>query len=330
MKSSEFVEKLLLATTVKSMYISDCFGAPMTRQNKNYYKNHTDYNKKHASQIEACSEDTFGFDCVNLLKGILWGWNADLTKQYGGAVYQSNDVPDCTTGTFANSCSDLTDDWSVELDPGEIVWMSGHIGAYIGNGLCVECTPKWQNKVQITALGNKGTVPGYNTRTWTKHGHTKWLEYDSLPPYKVGDVVNFRGGKCFLTANGSIGSEKKNGDVTITKIADLENYKHPYYISATKNSHSNAKGWVDKELIEPNPYTPPTKQCTVTISQVQRGNQCNDVRILQKILNLEADGKFGPATETAVKNFQKNQSLYVDGIAGPKTWAKLIEYFGDN
>ena len=32
---------------------------------------------------------------------------------------------------------------------GEMVWMDGHVGIYIGDGLAVECTPSWANKVQI-------------------------------------------------------------------------------------------------------------------------------------------------------------------------------------
>jgi peptidoglycan hydrolase-like protein with peptidoglycan-binding domain len=35
------------------------------------------------------------------------------------------------------------------------------------------------------------------------------------------------------------------------------------------------------------------------------------------------DGVFGPKTELAVKNFQKDNRLFVDGIVGPRTWLKL-------
>jgi hypothetical protein len=66
-------------------------------------------------------------------------------------------------------CTNVTTDFN-HLEPGEYLWMSGHCGVYIGDGLAVECTPKWDNKVQITAVGNIGKIPGYNTRTWTKHG----------------------------------------------------------------------------------------------------------------------------------------------------------------
>lgn len=60
---------------------------------------------------------------------------------------------------------------------GEAVWLDGHIGVYIGNGLAVECTPKWANKVQITAVGNIGRKSGYNNRTWVKHGKLPWIDY---------------------------------------------------------------------------------------------------------------------------------------------------------
>lgn len=109
-------------------------------------------------------KEYFGFDCVCLVKGILWGWNGDASKKYGGAVYQSNGVPDITEGQMINACNGVSSDFS-KLVPGEFLWMQGHCGVYIGDGLAVECTPKWDNCVQITAVGNLGSKSGYNSRT---------------------------------------------------------------------------------------------------------------------------------------------------------------------
>ena len=36
------------------------------------------------------------------------------------------------------------------------------------------------------------------------------------------------------------------------------------------------------------------------------------------------DGDFGPKTEAAVRAFQKEKNLAVDGIVGPLTWAALV------
>ena len=53
------------------------------------------------------------------------------------------------------------------------------------------------------------------------------------------------------------------------------------------------------------------------------GSRGNEVKVLQEKLNLKADGIFGPLTEEAVKDFQRSNSLEVDGIAGADTLSKL-------
>lgn len=53
------------------------------------------------------------------------------------------------------------------------------------------------------------------------------------------------------------------------------------------------------------------------------GSEGEDVKRLQTALGIKADGKFGPGTETALKNWQKNNGLDADGIAGQKTLQKI-------
>lgn len=38
------------------------------------------------------------------------------------------------------------------------------------------------------------------------------------------------------------------------------------------------------------------------------------------------DGKIGPRTRQAIKDFQKSKGLVPDGVVGPKTWALLSKY----
>ena len=40
--------------------------------------------------------------------------------------------------------------------------------------------------------------------------------------------------------------------------------------------------------------------------------------------NVDVDADFGPVTEAALKAFQENEHIEVDGIAGPETYAKLF------
>ena len=62
---------------------------------------------------------------------------------------------------------------------------------------------------------------------------------------------------------------------------------------------------------------------------LRRGSTGEDVKYLQNRLNgigfgsLVVDGIFGAATEEAVKKFQGDYGLTVDGVVGPQTWAKL-------
>ena len=177
MKAADFVAELKdIATNYKTLYVMGCFGAPMTAANKKRYIDHHPYNKQPArvKLINAASADTFGFDCVCLIKGVLWGWSGDKSKVYGGAKYAINGVPDVDANTMINLCSEVSTDFS-KIEVGEAVWTNGHIGVYIGNGLAIECTPAWKNRVQITACNC--SKPGYNTRKWKKHGKLPYIDY---------------------------------------------------------------------------------------------------------------------------------------------------------
>lgn len=65
------------------------------------------------------------------------------------------------------------------------------------------------------------------------------------------------------------------------------------------------------------------------MTTLKLGSQGAEVKTLQAALNkagrygLLVDGVFGKKTEAAVTNFQRANSLSVDGIVGAKTWSKL-------
>lgn len=62
---------------------------------------------------------------------------------------------------------------------------------------------------------------------------------------------------------------------------------------------------------------------------LRKGDKGDNVKTLQKKLKTlgflqgTVDGDFGPKTEEAVKKFQKNNKLVIDGIVGAKTIAAL-------
>lgn len=298
MSSEEFVRKAKdIANNYKTLYVLGCFGAPMTSSNKKRYINNCSYNKKRASIINSASSDTFGFDCVCLIKGILWGWNGNKNAVYGGAKYCSNGVPDVGADQMMNYCSGVSTNFN-NIIPGEAVHMFGHIGIYIGNGLAVECTPKWKNKVQITAVGNIGSKSGYNTRTWTNHGKLRWIDYNE--DYKPDDKPSDNSQK----------ERTKSWQIVMNKVYGCGLAVDGSYGPASRAA-ANKHQLYKKKLVGlriRNDY----------------------VRWLQNRLNelgyhLAVDGSFWTDTSNAVKSFQRSRGIKVDGYVGQNTVAQLLK-----
>lgn len=64
---------------------------------------------------------------------------------------------------------------------------------------------------------------------------------------------------------------------------------------------------------------------------IRQGSTRGRIRLLQKVLahtgdyRGKVDAKFGPATDKAVRRFQRRAGLVADGIVGPKTWFRLCQ-----
>lgn len=267
--AAQLAERCLdVAQNYKTLYVMGCFGAPMTAANKKRYTQNHSYNKQTArtKMINTASADTFGFDCVNLIKGLLWNWCGDKAKTYGGASHAVNGVPDIGADTMITKCKNVSTTGWANMEVGEALWVKGHIGVYIGNGLAVECTPAWKNRVQVTSVGNIGAKAGYNTRTWSKHGKLPYVTYTgesiSTPStgsgtttkpgtgatttagdLKVGDIVEFTGDTHYTNSNAATGVKCKPGTAKITSIA--KGAKHPYHLIKEAGGGSTVYGWGD-------------------------------------------------------------------------------------
>lgn len=217
------------------------------------------YTEKRLAQYEkaiASGKYIWGFDCVNVIKSVLWGWNGDKSKSYGGAVYGSNGVSDVNADGCISICknvksyygsNDNVNPWD-DIQIGEAVWTNGHIGIYVGEGLAIECTPKWDNKVQITGVGNKPFNKTYDgkKRTWKKHGKLPWITYlsecpwtstggSSVPSEFKGKTYNANISTYYPTAT-STDTTSKSGAKKI--LTDLNMGK-----GLTKDNYKNAIKW---------------------------------------------------------------------------------------
>lgn len=182
MKVSKFIEQLKKALASNTVYGSGAFGASIGNfpsQLDRYYKNTKNKcGKAYADKLKtaAKTKPCFTFDCCGLPKGILFGWDAVADDIYGGAKYESNGVPDFGTGVI-DDCTDVSTDFS-NIVPGELLWISGHVGIYIGDAYAIECTTGWDDKVQKTVVTNiRGVKTGEHGRKWTKHGKLPYVDY---------------------------------------------------------------------------------------------------------------------------------------------------------
>ena len=177
MPVATFLQKLELAYSNPSCYVSGGWGQPLTAANKARLIAKNNFNYTYRNIINAQSAQTFAFDCICLIKAILWGWNADTSDPNGGAVYGSNGVPDIGENTMIQRCQNVSTNFGA-LVPGEMLWLDGHAGIYIGGGLAIECTTAFGSWGVIkSAVGNIGPVSGYPTRYWTKHGKLPYVDY---------------------------------------------------------------------------------------------------------------------------------------------------------
>ncbi|GHV19037.1 hypothetical protein FACS18949_12280 [Clostridia bacterium] len=187
MKAADFVAKAKSVVPLPTYYVQGCFGVPMTPIAPNEAKlNQTEYNKKHRADIVAAMAQSkyFGFDCVCFIKAILWGFSGDRSKTYGGTAYGSNGVPDINADAMAK-VTEQSKVWDItKIDAGETLHMAGHIGIYIGDGLCVESTPAWDTRgVKYSVVGNLPGADalvkktGYPKRSWVSHGHLPYVDY---------------------------------------------------------------------------------------------------------------------------------------------------------
>ena len=298
MTNKEFVNKLLnIVNNYNTVYAYGTFGQKLTtsliNQKEKQYPNWYTTSRKNSLQ-NLVGKKYFAFDCVGLIKGVLWGWNGSNTVN-GGAKYESNGVPDINANTMINKCSNVSSNLS-NIKIGELLWMSGHVGIYYKDNQVIECSPAFKNKVQITAVGNIGSKSGYNTRTWTNHGKLRFIEYiggeDVEPEKPTGNslvkswqIVMNKVYHCGLDVDGSYGPKSKEA------AKEHQLYKKKLVINRIRNDY---------------------------------------VRWLQNRLNelgyhLAVDGSFWNDTNNAVRSFQRNRGLKVDGYVGSLTVKELLK-----
>jgi len=129
----------------------------------------------------------------------------------------------------------------------------------------------------------------------------------------------------YIISNRRIGSGPQGLQAGVwRKYTGSNPHDHHVHISVVAGPAEDATDpWSIDGVASPSPeaaetFTPPPPT-------LRKGSTGQDVRKLQAALHLFTDGQFGELTEIALKEFQKDNGLVPDGIAGPQTWYALTK-----
>jgi cell wall-associated NlpC family hydrolase len=107
------------------------------------------------------------FDCVGLIKGAIWS-GGDFDKK---PVYNSKqDVSAngmCNVCTGKGKVSKWKKNCCVPEVPGILVFLPGHVGVYVGDGLVIEA----RGHIYGVVMTN------LKDRPWTTYGYCPWVDY---------------------------------------------------------------------------------------------------------------------------------------------------------
>lgn len=181
------------------------------------YKNKYPYNCGYYN-----ANGRFSWDCWNLVKSLVWGWQEN--RSVGYFCYQPDlyGLGDWDGGTIMSYCDDVSESFN-RLVKGEFLLTAdkGHAGVYVGEftdrlgQTCnvVECTMSWnENKVigsWVDPDGKRyncmGGVQDNKRTNWYRHGKLPWVDYaeqpqpQPVPPEPKPDVIVVDGSWGFET-----------------------------------------------------------------------------------------------------------------------------------
>lgn len=201
------------------------------------------------------NKNYWAFDCSGFLRAVLWGWCGDDSKTYGGSCFgKGSIVPWHTSSSMIASCPHDPKDthyncrnlggsciFPNNIVPGECVWTTGHIGAYIGNGQCAEATPHWTRGAQVTILANISSASG-NRRSWKRHGKLPYIDYSNTMTDNLGNgwiAGPGNGGSSTTSSSGAAQYGYING-LNVTDMYESDNYygygQKTEFIERTENA----------------------------------------------------------------------------------------------
>lgn len=188
-----------------------------------------------------------------------------------------------------------------------------------GNGDIIPASTSCNEQIRIF----KSNKSWLGKTTDIRVGDILYYDWDfadePLPADHVGIVIEVNG-DTVKVIEGNKG-DAGNAQTTVSTRVISKNYKYIFGIARPKYEAPEAS-------------EPVSKVVTVEVRQLERGMKGKDVEALQAILIAKgyscgtygSDGDFGDRTFDAVKNFQTERQIEVDGICGQQTWKELLRH----
>ena len=252
-------------------------------------------------------------DCCGLVKGFFWTPDADSTKY----TYQKT-MPDLGVDGQFDACTETGDINTIPEIKGILVFTQNmsHMGVYIGNDEVIEARGHDYGVVK-TKL---------KSRNWAKWGKLKYLDYTDA---EVAKPAKQTGNAQIMTFQTWI-----NKYLPMQHLGTKLDVDGKFGPLTRKAAIKCLQYWLNKQygtgLAVDGGYGPLTKAaCKV----LRKGSSGDGVYILQGLLYCHGydpkgfDGSFGvyggEGCLNAVKAFQADNGLEVDGEAGPLTFENL-------
>ena len=286
------------------------------------YKNSFPYNCGYYN-----TNGKFSWDCWNLVKSVIWGWQEDETVGY--YCYQPGlyGLGDWAGSTILANCDDVTGDFS-KITKGEFLLTAdkGHAGVYVGEFTdrsgqpcnVVECTTGWnERRVVGSWVDEDGTrrncKGGIISTSWDKHGKLPWIDYGSQPKpptptptdrVKISDYWN----KDYTVAL-QIMWDCRIVDGIISRQAKSDRSALPNVLATGESGGTfDFRGW---------PFY---------------GGGSALVKEIQRWVGVSADGHWGKNTTKAWQKAMNDNGygpIYPDGVFGPKSARLMGEWIND-